>query len=81
MLIRHIELKEANAFVSLRHRHHKPVAGHRFSLGCYHDGTLCGVADCRQAEGAQDQPIRHAGGVAALYCYVPERFLAGFGVL
>ena len=24
-----------NAFVSLRHRHHKPVAGHRFSLGCY----------------------------------------------
>jgi len=44
MLIRHIELKEANAFASLRHRHHKPVAGHRFSLGCYHDGKLCGVA-------------------------------------
>jgi len=44
MLIRHIELKEANAFVSLRHRRHMPVAGHRFSLGCYHNGKLCGVA-------------------------------------
>lgn len=27
-----IELKEANAFVSNFHRHHKPVVGHRFSV-------------------------------------------------
>lgn len=26
------ELAEANAFVKAHHRHHKPVAGHRFSL-------------------------------------------------
>jgi hypothetical protein len=29
----HVELKEANDFVALFHRHHKPVTGHRFSIG------------------------------------------------
>lgn len=28
-----IELKEANALVSMLHRHHQPVQGHRFSIG------------------------------------------------
>lgn len=28
-----ITLKEANAFVSAYHRHHGPVAGHKFSIG------------------------------------------------
>lgn len=28
-----LELAEANAFVAEWHRHHKPVVGHRFSLG------------------------------------------------
>ena len=39
-------LKEANAFVSEYHRHHGPVTGHRFSLGCVRreDQGLCGVA-------------------------------------
>lgn len=37
-------LKEANAFVAAHHRHHKPVAGHKFSLGCIKDGKLAGVA-------------------------------------
>lgn len=42
--LRHIELKEANAFVASLHRHHDPVRGHRFSLGAYHSGKLVGVA-------------------------------------
>lgn len=39
-----VPLKEANAFVAAHHRHHKPVAGHKFSLGCVKDGQLVGVA-------------------------------------
>lgn len=35
-----VELEEANAFISAFHRHHFPVIGHRFSIGCI-DG--CGV--------------------------------------
>ena len=26
-------LREANAFVEQHHRHHKPVVGHKFSIG------------------------------------------------
>lgn len=37
-----VELKEANDFVAKHHRHHKPVAGHRFSIGAEHDGKLVG---------------------------------------
>ena len=37
-------LKRANAFVATHHRHHKPVVGQKFSLGCEQDGTLVGVA-------------------------------------
>lgn len=35
MKLRHVKigLDEANAFVRLYHRHHKPVAGHLFSIG------------------------------------------------
>ena len=39
-----VPLKEANAFVAKHHRHHKPVTGHKFSLGCIRDGQLAGVA-------------------------------------
>ena len=39
-----ISLSEANAFVALWHRHHKPVVGHKFSIGCEADGRLAGVA-------------------------------------
>ncbi len=39
-----IELKEANEFIAVMHRHHKPVVGHRFSLGCVDEmGLLHGV--------------------------------------
>ena len=37
-------LKRANAFVAAFHRHHKPVVGQKFSLGCEQDGVLVGVA-------------------------------------
>jgi hypothetical protein len=40
----HIELAEANDFVAKHHRHHQPVAGHRFSIGCQSEGKLIGVA-------------------------------------
>lgn len=42
--IKHIELKDANEFVAQHHRHHKPVTGHRFSIACYDNDRLCGVA-------------------------------------
>ena len=45
MRIKHIELKEANAFVAEHHRHHSPVRGHRFSIGVVDAaGQLHGVA-------------------------------------
>lgn len=41
----HVELKEANDFVARLHRHHKPVVGHRFSVGVEDSsGRLVGVA-------------------------------------
>ena len=39
-----VSLKEANAFVAAHHRHHKPVTGHKFSIGCAAEGRLVGVA-------------------------------------
>ena len=39
----HVELDVANGFVAERHRHHKPVVGHKFSLGAELDGALVGV--------------------------------------
>jgi hypothetical protein len=40
-----LELAEANALISSWHRHHKPVIGHRFSLGVIgDDGSLHGAA-------------------------------------
>ncbi len=39
-----ISLAAANGFVAEHHRHHKPVRGHKFSLGCMVGGQLVGVA-------------------------------------
>ena len=39
-----MRLADANAFVATHHRHHRPVTGHKFSLGCEQDGRLVGVA-------------------------------------
>lgn len=39
-----IELAEANAFVAEHHRHHRPVVGHKFSLGAALGDRIVGVA-------------------------------------
>jgi len=43
--LRHIALPlaTANAFVARLHRHHRPVVGHKFSLGAMLGGELVGV--------------------------------------
>lgn len=44
MTCQRVTLSTANAFVIEHHRHHDAVIGHKFSLGAYNDGQLCGVA-------------------------------------
>lgn len=39
-----LELRELNELVSRLHRHHKPVQGHRFSIGLEHNGEI--IAGC-----------------------------------
>jgi hypothetical protein len=39
-----VSLEEANAFVLRHHRHHKPVVGHKFSLGAVQNDKVVGVA-------------------------------------
>lgn len=39
-----LSLKEANVFVELNHRHHKPVVGHKFSIGVSDGERIRGVA-------------------------------------
>lgn len=43
LYVKHIELKEANQYVEDNHRHHRKVAGHKFSLGVYQGDELHGV--------------------------------------
>src|SRR5262245_44735784 len=38
-----LTLREANELVARWHRHHKPVIGHRFSIGCEVNGQLVGA--------------------------------------
>jgi hypothetical protein len=38
-----ISLDEANGFVAELHRHHPPVVGHLFSIGCFLGSALIGV--------------------------------------
>ncbi len=38
-----LTLKQANKAVAQLHRHHKPVRGHRFSIGAEKDGRLVGA--------------------------------------
>jgi hypothetical protein len=39
-----ISLKQANAFVDINHRHHKPSVGHKWSIGLMENNELVGVA-------------------------------------
>ena len=58
-----ISLADANSFVTEHHRHHKPVRGHKFLLGCMVDGRLVGVAmvyqSLRQSHTASVKRERH----------------------
>jgi len=38
-----LDLAEANTFVSRHHRHHKPVVGHKFSIGAALGDAIVGV--------------------------------------
>lgn len=44
LTLKPVSLADANAFVALHHRHHKPVRSHKYSLGCFQGGQLVGVA-------------------------------------
>lgn len=44
LTVKPMSLADANRFVAEHHRHHKPVRGHKFSLGCMANGHLAGVA-------------------------------------
>ncbi len=39
-----VSLSDANAFVEKYHRHHRPVVGHKFSIGAHDEEQLVGVA-------------------------------------
>lgn len=39
-----LTLAEANRFIAQHHRHHKPVVGHKFSIGAVKSDQLVGVA-------------------------------------
>lgn len=65
--IRYIELRDANSYIAERHRHHRPVCGHRFSLACYDGGTAVRRSDCWEAGCATDRPAKNGGSAAAVY--------------
>ncbi len=44
LILTPISLADANEFVRQHHRHHRPVVGHKFSIGCTENGVLVGVA-------------------------------------
>lgn len=46
--IRPMTLREANVYVARHHRHNQPTNGHKWSVACYDDDRLCGVAICGQ---------------------------------
>lgn len=51
-----ITLKQANKFVMENHRHHKPVVGHKWSIGLMDNAEIVGVAIVGRpvARGADD---------------------------
>lgn len=42
--IRPCTYRKAKEFVNEHHRHNKPPVGHKFSIACYENDRLCGVA-------------------------------------
>lgn len=44
MIIRPMNLKDAQSFIAIHHRHNRPPVGHKFSVGLYVNQKLVGVA-------------------------------------
>ena len=71
--LRPISLRDANEYVRKYHRHHKPVAGHKFSIGCEADGELVGVIIAGRPVSLEDKSRLcgagkdHAGSFPRLY--------------
>jgi len=59
LVVKPIELRDANAFVAMHHRHHKPVVGHRFSIACYEGDRICGVAIAGRPVARRLNPLTH----------------------
>ena len=51
----HVELAQANTFVTALHRHHGRIQGHRYSIGAVVDGMLVGVIIVGRPVGGQHQ--------------------------
>lgn len=49
--IRPITFRKAAEFVNQNHRHHKAPRGNKFSIACYNDENLVGVAICGRPVG------------------------------
>lgn len=61
MRIRPLTLAQANELVAKMHRHHKPVQGHRFSIGLERDdGTIVGAAIIGRPVARKCDPYRVA---------------------
>lgn len=59
LALKPVSLLEANEYVRQNHRHHKPVVGHKFSIGCESIGCIC--AECKNGDrfvwrGMRDPP-------------------------
>ena len=44
LMLKPVTLAQANEFVAQHHRHHKPVIGHKFSIGCTDGEKIVGVS-------------------------------------
>ena len=58
LIVRPIELRSAAAFIAAHHRHHPNERAHRFSIACYDDDRLCGVAVCGRPKARAYDPNR-----------------------
>ena len=54
MTIKPLTLKQANAYVIEKHRHHGKVQGYKFAIGVYEDDILHGVAIVGHPQGRYD---------------------------
>ena len=79
--IRPISLAEANAFVEEHHRHHKPVVGHKFSIGRASSvrKLSLGTGKCFRANTRKIKPKQPAWGYVPHWATYPHanRFKTG----